>query len=84
MNWKELKHEINMVMLDFTREFGFKSNTIILGKKEYEALQGDEVARYMADISSADMYVDGEIAEIWSMKVCRVNEESIVKAGYIA
>lgn len=82
MTWKELKHEINMAMLDFKRTYSLECNILILGKKEYEVLQGDEAAKSF-DVGSDEGFVDGEVAQIWSMRICRVNMDSIVKVGHL-
>lgn len=90
MNWKELKHEINMEMVDFRRAFDLKgsSNVLILGKKEYEILQGEEARiDFCREDELADTRVNrftfGEVAQLWGMRVCRVNIDSIVKIGHI-
>lgn len=88
MDWKELKHEINMSMVDFKRTHGLECNVLILGKKEYEALQSDEVKK---EFFETNMYglkqkfgdSSGDIEQIWSMRVCRINIDSIIKAGHV-
>lgn len=104
MDWKELKHEINMSMVDFIRTQGLKCNILVLGKKEHEVLQSDETKKEFFRNEAFLDYVDeyklgqkfgdssgdiklgnsgGDIEQIWGMRICRINVDSVIKAGHV-
>ena len=80
MDWKELKHEINMSMLDFKRTHDLKCNVLVLGKKEYKVFQSEDSKKEFFRTGALEdgmKLVDGDIEQIWSMRVCRINVDSI-------
>lgn len=84
MDWNELKHRINRLIVDFTRSFGMSPNIVVLGKSEYDILQdGEAKGEYVREINDSDAMINGEIVKIWDMKVCRTDKKSLLEMGYI-
>jgi len=67
MDWKELKHEINMKIVEFKRKYGRAADTLIVGRKEYDVLEANKSS------SDFDPGMDGDTCSFWSMNV-RLNE----------
>ncbi len=85
LNIEELVHLINVCIVRFHRDMEVKPNVLMLGKKEYELLQSDEGMDWSFRNSDAfdSINDDGVICKLWGMKVCKSDENSMVKTGYV-
>jgi hypothetical protein len=73
-------------MLDFKRTHDLKCNVLVLGKNEYKVFQSEDSKKEFFRTGALEdgmKLVDGDIEQIWSMRVCRINVDSMVKAGHV-
>ena len=61
-SWEELKHEINMKIMEFKRNCGKQADILIVGKKEHAILEDNKS-------DSADFEAYGNNISFWSMKI---------------
>jgi hypothetical protein len=80
ITWEELKNKINLTVLNFCRWNKEWPNIIILGKREHKVLQNDDAC---LEFSNDQDYVCGEQTHTTSLRICKVEIDSIIEAGYV-
>ncbi len=77
MNYKELKHEISMKLVEFFRQHGKNPATLLLGRNEYGIL-----TQALPEEASGDLDIeqgsDKSTINLWSMNVCMKNVDSCI------
>lgn len=78
---RDLKEEISLELLNYSRKFGKRGKVLLLGEEEWDMLHDEENPLFKPDFDGVEYNDSGYADNVWSLYVYRTHDKSLIRVG---